>query len=68
MGNSNVTEPSAEQKASLKLLLVHLMAEHSIPASEIKGHNDIRKEHGLAGTACPGKKLARYLDRLVGEL
>lgn len=59
-GNFEETEPTSEQLASLRALVVALADEWDIPADAIAGHGD-RAE---GQTVCPGEALKPFLPTL----
>lgn len=61
-GNFEIEEPTAEQLAALKKVLVWQAARWRVPISMISVHRD------HAGTACPGKNMLAVLPGILREL
>ena len=61
VGNSQFTY---KQEEALEELLLHLMGEHNIPASNVLGHNEFPGN----ATACPGRNMDALRKRLSRNL
>ena len=68
MGNFEIGPPNDKQRATLKKLVRWLVREYRIPSRGLATHQAVKKQYKLAGTACPGKHLMRYLGTLQTEL
>lgn len=64
MGNFEIGEPTEAQRESLAELVWWFVREYGISADEIHTHKGIKAKYGLPGTACPGRNLEPYVDRL----
>lgn len=62
LGNFNVQVPSAAQDRGLQILLEALCRQRGIPREGIWGHDEVRRDAGLAPTECPGANLSRWLE------
>jgi len=61
MGNSDLQEPSGEQLASLRRLLLDLCRRYDISPQYVYGHDEIKAQYGLPATRCPGRRLSAWL-------
>ncbi len=69
MGNFDRLEPPPTQLESLALLVEELALrfEFDIGPATVHTHDEVRRAHGLGGTACPGEHLAAWLARYAGD-
>lgn len=68
LGNFQRGKLLRAQLRALESLARWLMSRYGIPGSQIYTHNEVRKLHGLGGTACPGKNFTPLVHQLRSGL
>lgn len=68
IGNFDVSQPTAAQKASLTSLVRWLVNEFRVPQSGLYTHQQIKRVYRLPATACPGRHLAEFVETLKTTL
>ncbi|MBI1853881.1 MAG: N-acetylmuramoyl-L-alanine amidase [Planctomycetes bacterium] len=68
LGDFSDQDLTAEQKSTLRELVVSLMVSNSITIDHVYTHQEIRRQYDIGATDCPGSRLQGYVDSLRLEL
>ncbi len=63
LGSFDRQKLTLAQANSLERLIDALREEHSISRARVFTHAEVRHEHGLGATTCPGRRLAAWVER-----